>query len=125
MEIASRPAAALRQSSKINQPRQVSTWVSLRLSKPQYAIARRAAAIRQAPIEPRSAYTRATPKARSARRAKHRAEDLCSSRQAVRTSILRGRTAARLGIRILRTPSLMLASMPSVSSSPLKAKLRR
>ncbi len=41
------------------------------------------------------------------------------------TSILRGRNSIRLGMRTLSTPSLRLASIWSVSSSPLNAKVRR
>ena len=45
--------------------------------------------------------------------------------QPARTSILRGRNSARFGMRTVSTPSLRLASIRSVSSSPLRTKLRR
>jgi len=41
------------------------------------------------------------------------------------TSIFRGRSSARFGMRTVNTPSLRLASILSVSSSLLSAKLRR
>lgn len=41
------------------------------------------------------------------------------------TSIFRGRTSRRLGMRTVRTPSLRVASILSASSSPLNAKVRR
>ena len=43
--------------------------------------------------------------------------------QAARTSILRGRTSGRLGMRSVSTPSLKVASTLSVSSSLLKANV--
>jgi hypothetical protein len=45
--------------------------------------------------------------------------------QSARTSILRGRASARLGMRTRSTPSLRVASISPVSSSPLRPKLRR
>lgn len=49
----------------------------------------------------------------------------CAVGQDAFTSILRGRNSRRLGMRTLSTPSLSDASILSVSSSPLNAKVRR
>ena len=45
--------------------------------------------------------------------------------QELRTSIFRGRSSARFGIRIVSTPSLRFASILAVSSSLPSTKLRR
>ncbi len=51
--------------------------------------------------------------------------DLPDRSQPTLTSIFFGRSSARFGMRTVNTPCFRFASIFSVSSSPLKAKLRR